>query len=597
MQATITLRDGMFRVSLPNGTAPIPQISEWVGWKRSPKGTYSAPLWASSALAPRSAPGIQVVWSLEASHARDELLARLNRARCDTVLPLKYKAPTEREPRLHQWAAIHAAREMGWNVLLNDDMGLGKTSEALWMAQDAHATRVLVICPASVKFNWKAEIEATLGESWSTFVVDGAPKKRAQTLADLAGSSAADLHAHGTVCVINYDLLRCLTPDQRTQLNVWISGIGMLICDESHYLKNRKSERTKLVQALGTFAKFRLLLTGTPIMNQADDLFSQVQICRPGTWTSYHDFAKRHLVITRVTFGAREVMKVTGTKNLDQLNAVLNTMQIQRKKEDVLDLPPKVYTYPELELDDITRRVYVAMKNHAKLEMKALAAAGFTSIFDPRAKSAVEAAMRCEQIAQGFVGGIPDPVMLNLSKNGLLKHAEKIPGRPNELIFPGSAKLMWLLEKVTDVINQGGQPFILSRFNAPISWLLQELSERKISASMLYGGVPAKERQDAIDWFQQGRAQVMLCQVKVAVGFNLTASQDVLFLGRDWSPAVNEQGTDRTHRMGQAGTVNVQIPIVRKTIETMIHQRLAAKGAEADQALKTVTVQELMEAL
>jgi SNF2 family DNA or RNA helicase len=90
---------------------------------------------------------------------------------------------------------------------------------------------------------------------------------------------------------------------------------------------------------------------------------------------------------------------------------------------------------------------------------------------------------------------------------------------------------------------------------------------------------------------------VLLAQVKMCEGFNAFRSQDVLFLGRDWSPAINAQAEDRAHRMGQKGTVNVQIPIVRKTIEVMIHKRLLDKAADAQQALRSVTIEELMEAL
>jgi len=89
----------------------------------------------------------------------------------------------------------------------------------------------------------------------------------------------------------------------------------------------------------------------------------------------------------------------------------------------------------------------------------------------------------------------------------------------------------------------------------------------------------------------------MFCQVKMAEGFNLHMSQDCIFLGRDWSPAINKQAEGRFHRIGQKGTVNIQIPLVRSTIEVAIHKRLMAKDADAEQALRTVTIAELKEAL
>jgi SNF2 family DNA or RNA helicase len=100
-----------------------------------------------------------------------------------------------------------------------------------------------------------------------------------------------------------------------------------------------------------------------------------------------------------------------------------------------------------------------------------------------------------------------------------------------------------------------------------------------------------------IDEFQDGGRRVMFVQVKIAEGFNLTRSQDAIFFGRDWSPAVNAQAGDRLHRIGQTGTVNIQIPIMRKTFEEYLNKKLAAKERDAEQSLRTVTIGELRKAL
>jgi SNF2 family DNA or RNA helicase len=100
-----------------------------------------------------------------------------------------------------------------------------------------------------------------------------------------------------------------------------------------------------------------------------------------------------------------------------------------------------------------------------------------------------------------------------------------------------------------------------------------------------------------INDFQDGKLKVLLVQVRMAQGFNLTASHDVIFWGRDWSPFVNRQAEARCHRIGTKGTVQIQIPIVRGTIETMIHRKLMAKEADAEQALRFVSIKELKESL
>jgi SNF2 family DNA or RNA helicase len=201
--------------------------------------------------------------------------------------------------------------------------------------------------------------------------------------------------------------------------------------------------------------------------------------------------------------------------------------------------------------------------------------------------------MRCEQIAQGFLGGIPETY---LTKHAafLVKNAEKVDGAPTALIFPQSPKLVWLCEAIEEITGAGRSVVVFSRFNVPLLWLHKQYDADSV---LLTGATATLERQERIELFQRGGRNIMLCQVKLAEGFNLTKASDVLFLGRDWSPAINAQAEARCHRIGTKGTVNVQIPIVTNTIEKMIDKALAAKDADAEQALRNVTVQQLVEAL
>ena len=573
----------------------LPKVSEWVGWRRTPQGNYRAPAYVSSVLSMT----IECRWTPEARVRREELIDRLQRAKTmlelspKTPLPTRRVQPTERMPKRHQEQAIHAIRLMEYRALLGDDMGLGKTSTALWCAHESGAAGMLICCPVSVKFNWQEEIRETLGLRWLSTVINGTPKRRANQIAD---ALFAVREGHRLAVIVNYDLLRHLSDEQREWFQAFAEQ-SICLLDESHYLKNKASNRSREVVEITARAKRVIAMTGTPIRNNAEDLFQQLDIVRPGVWTSYRDFAKRHLVVQKVKFGKREVQKVVGTKNLDDLNAVLNTMIVQRKKGDVLDLPEKTYTYPMLELNGPLLKLYDAMKQFARMTLADLMEADpTTTVFDPRAKSAVEQAMRCEQIAQGFVGGIPEPVMDQLGE-GILRGAQKLPGRPNELVFPAAPKLVWLLDTITDLVSAGAAPIVYTRFNAPMQWLAAELNERGLRPVVLDGSLPATIRQTFINDFKEGIANVLICQVKIAEGWNATRCQDVLFLGRDWSPAINAQAEDRAHRMGQKGTVNVQIPIVLKTIEVMLDQRLRAKDAAAQQALKPMTIAELMDGL
>ena len=492
--------------------------------------------------------------------------------------------PPRRDLFIHQLQALASARLMGYKCLIGDDMGLGKSTLALACFHQSKVDRLLVVCPASVKHNWVREIRATLGEDPMVHLIDGTRKKREKILYDIL-----EMRDQGGVAIINYDLLKHLSEEDTHVLRSWASG-NMVILDESHYIKSKDAKRTKWCREHLALAQFRLCLTGTPVRNMIDDLYSQIDFLRPGMWTSYSDFCRRYLVQVRITVGGRSFFQPKGTKNHAELNKLINTVQIRRLKKDVLDLPPKIRTTPILELDDPSRRIYKAMREMALLDL-----AQFDQnapVFQPKAGSAVDAALRCEQIAQGFVGGIPDNYLKRILPL-LTGHAERIPGRDKELIFPKSTKIKWVVETIDSLLLQGSPPAVVSKYNAPLYWLAEQYQD----FGLINGDISSKKRDDIIQAFQAGELAGILLQVKISEGFNLTRGQDVIFLGRDWSPAVNAQAEERFYRIGTTGTVNILVPVVKGTIEEHINTRLGLKADEAEMALKNMTVGELRDIL
>jgi SWI/SNF-related matrix-associated actin-dependent regulator 1 of chromatin subfamily A len=487
-----------------------------------------------------------------------------------------------RQAMPHQIQALNALNYLEHRAILADDMGLGKTSTALWAFENSGAERLLVVCPASVKFNWEDEVNITLGEDpWlRTMVIHGSRPTRANQLSRLGPNIC--------IAIINYDLLSYLEPTQRTRLQVWIEG-GFLILDESHYIKDRNAARSRHARTFKP--KQCLLLSGTPVRNTVVDLYNQVEAVAPKTWNSFRDFQRRYCVFRPLTInqGRRTIQQFAGVQNEKELNAVMHTVQIRRKKEDVLNLPEKTHTFPKLTLDDSTRRIYRAMKDWGLVQLEELDPD--LNIFNPRAGSAIEVFMRLEQIAQGCIGGIPDPVMSQIA-TWIGKNGSKIEGRGNEIMLPKSAKVLWLLETIKTLIQTDHRPVIFCRFNATLFWLHQNLEWDSLA---LHGQV--KDKHGVIKDFQEGKAPILLCQVKMAEGFNLTRSQDCIFLGRDWSPAQNRQAEDRLHRIGQRGTVNIQVPVVRGTIDMVLHDRLQTKEDSARVVLAKLTVGELKELL
>lgn len=562
-------------------------VSRWPGWrrtriKRDTHSTYQGPLNAVSAVALNET-SLRVDMSADAREAVVRLLTQIHlvEAALTSDKPGTFSI-TDRATMPHQMQALNALEHLGYRAVLADDMGLGKTSTALWAFHRSPSTRALIVCPASVKFNWQEEVEKTLGEEWvdATVVIHGSRKVRADLLAWLP-------RTHGIV-VINYDLLAYLEPAQRTMLQEWMEG-EFLMLDESHYVKDRNAARTRHTRTFKP--KHVLCLSGTPVRNTIVDLYTQVEIVHPKTWNSFTDFTRRYCVFRPLSLngGRRTLQQFAGVQNERELNAVMSTVQIRRKKEEVLDLPEKTRTFPKLEMDDDTRRIYKSMKDWGIKLLDDLDPN--ENIFSPRANSAIEVFLRLEQIAQGVMGGIPEPVMERIS--GLLaKRGLKIEGRPAEIMLPNHPKILWLLECVKTLVQTEQRPVIFCRFNGPLFWLKQNLGYDTI---VLHGGV--RDKHGAVKDFQDGKAKVMLVQVKMAEGFNLTRSQDAIFLGRDWSPAQNLQAEDRLHRIGQRGTVNIQVPVLRGTVDTVLHDRLAMKESSARTVLAKLTVGELKELL
>ena len=623
MQAHVRLDGQMVQIlgGEPGGLDDLHKIiSTWAGWSRRPAAAafpdggrrcslFHARLWPATVVPLLGVTQIELEWADDGLEPflRDVVLGRLTAAKTELEPPPGHHAPLKwpdewagRQPMPHQVQAIRALAAMDYRAILADDMGLGKTASAVWAWQQSGAPRALIICPKTVKRNWQREIWETLKDT-SVFLIDGTPKKRASVCSEI---QAAIPNEGRQAVIVNYDLLHRLPDRERGIVKAWCTG-NFLICDESHYIKSRSAGRTKFVlehlaPAEGG-AGGRLLLSGTPVRNTLEDLWSQVQAVRPGTWSSFHQFDKFHLIRSPLVIDTgrktrsgtpitKTITPVRQSKNRDQLNAVMNTLQVRRKKEDVLSLPPKIFTYPDFDLDPPTAKIYRAMKEQALIELADLGPD--TPIFHPQAKSALEATLRLEQIAQGFLGGIPERYLEKITPL-LGKSAAKITGRPGQLMFPNSSKVEWLRETIDSIILQGGRPVVFSRFNTPLFWLVEQWP----GAEMMHGGLNMEQRDDVIDRFQRNGIPVLFVQVKIAEGFNLTASQDVIFFGRDWSPAINAQAADRCHRIGQTGTVNVQVPIVSGTFEEYLHKKLAAKDADAQQALKSITIGELRNAL
>lgn len=605
-------------------------VSSWPGWRRmptrgqllgsQPASLYTAACWpAQTLLLCRSS--LEVEWTeqararskaiLEHLEARDVVLragdADLRRTASvpwdvapDPTHPLRQLLP-------HQAAAVRAIELQGGRALLADDMGLGKTATALVSWWRSEHRRLLVVAPKSLLHNWRNEASMFLGppELIPAFVYAGTDKERANTRAaaeHLLRRGPLFLNAVDgrAILILNYDSLRVLNEQWKTLVEEWVAH-QWLICDESHAVKSVTSERTKLTRALSERARGVVLLSGTPVRNTSEDLFSQLEIVRPGSWTSHNSFVDRYLVRVpmEIPQGPRKrtILVVRGQKNTHELSVVTNTMMIRRHRDTIEGLPPKIVTRPSIDLDDATRELYNGMKNKAvALIGDFLRIDDNAPIFEPRAKSALEAAMRCEQICQGFLGKVPDEY-LEIIRPWIGNELVRIPGLDNSLALPSAPKLRWIIDLIEEIaVVRGERIAVISRFNAPLFYL-QSLPEFAARTTMLVGSMSAIQREESVQAFQSAKKSVMLAQVALCEGWNAQACTDVIFLGRSWSPAANEQAEARFHRIGSKGTVNIQIPMCRGTIEERIDKRLSGKAEDAERAVKSLTLKELSDML
>jgi len=591
-------RDFLLLEGTQHGDTAHQAIMELPGWRPCKIGEHGVPKQGTYYVGPLLPASVAALKGLQqrlvitlddgvglAMQRVEERIRRAKTALASTALGTSTVGARDLMP--HQQQALLAAEallpEEGGGLLLADDMGLGKTTVALAFAAMRNAPRILVICPASVKWNWQREVHKIFSDekTWWTYVYDGTPQARGANLAALQGSAAKDWPR---VIVTNYDLVgappksktdkprSAMAEEWRCFLERYVQGV-LLIVDESHYIKDEDSDRSRATAAVARAARWRLLLTGTPIRNTARDLWHQLEVAQPGIWRNCWDFERRYMRHVMVKMGARKIRKLVGWRATDELGHISSFHMIRRRKDVLPGLPPKMPPiYYDIEMDEVTKRHYLKMRDWWLYEFADVP--DDESVFSARARSMLEATIRLQQIAQGFISG---------------------PPFEDQRWIQDNAKASWLCQQASDLLAADRKPVVWSQFNRPLQVMAEMLQDRcKVPTILFTGELASSERQAHLDTFATEEKAIFLGQVKIAEGFNLTTSQDVIFYGRDWSPAVNAQAEDRVHRIGQTGTVSIHIPLVRGTIEHKMHQILEAKGETSKAVL---TMAELREAV
>jgi SNF2 family DNA or RNA helicase len=415
------------------------------------------------------------------------------------------------------------------SVLLADDMGLGKSLQALTVAAvDCEKGRgayfhILIVAPVTLKGNWVEEIEKFT--HFSYLVLEGTPAQRKAQLDEFDAD----------ILIVNYEQLK----PHLAALNAF--GFDVAIFDEAHYIKNYKSKRTKAAHALN--AKRFLLLTGSPLLNQVNDLWSPLHMIDPGEYPRYWSFVSRYAV-----FGGFRDQEIVGVKNQAELTGSLKQVMIRRAKADVLDLPDKQYIQVWIDLIHEQRALYKQAVEEMKIDLPD----------DPNGMELENALTRMLRLKQ--ICGTTATVL----------------GQDHD----HSAKLDRVEELVAEIIGSGERAVVFTQFRGVLAALTRRLEEDGIKIYTLHGDVPPADRVGVVNDWAADEPSVLLAMIQVAgVGLNMTAARKCIFVDKLFVPKLNEQAEDRLHRIGADTKQPIQIfeLLCRNTIEQRVESILARK--------------------
>lgn len=418
-------------------------------------------------------------------------------------------------------AWLQFLREHALSGILADDMGLGKTAQTLaHLLLEKESGRLdqpaLVILPTSLIYNWKSEA-ARFAPGLSVLSLHGPERK----------SRFAEIPQHDVV-LTTYPLL------WRDADELMQHAYHMLILDEAQTVKNAQSQSAEAVRKLQ--ARHRLCLTGTPLENHLGELWSQFDFLLPGFLGSAKQF-NRHW--------RTPIEKLGDIDRRDLLARRIRPFILRRKKEDVAtELPPKTIIVRSVELEGGQRDLYETVR--AAMDAKVrdeIAQRGFA-----RSQIVIlDALLKLRQVCC-------DPRLVKAMT------ARKVSER---------AKLDLLMEMLPELVEEGRRILLFSQFTSMLALIEKELDRIGLSYVTLTGDT--NDRETPIRRFQEGEVPVFLISLKAGgVGLNLTAADTVIHYDPWWNPAVENQATDRAHRLGQDKPVFVYKLIVSGSIEEKI---------------------------
>ena len=461
-----------------------------------------------------------------------------------TVEDNDFEVPTELEPILREYQKkgflwLKTLQYNGFGGILADDMGLGKTLQviAFLVSCDREEEKkegirsALIVSPASLVYNWSSEFRK-FAPGLPVRMVTGSAAERAQTVQD-----AGDRE----ILITSYDLLK---RDLELYKNL---KFAVQVIDEAQMIKNHTTQAAKAVK--GIEADFKLALTGTPVENRLSELWSIFDYLMPGFLYSYQKFHEE-LENPIVQNSDETVMK--------RLQKMISPFVLRRLKKDVLtDLPDKLEETMVAQLSGEQQKLYDA---HVKRMML----------------------MLDKQSEEEF----------KTSKITILSEITKLrqlccdPGLIYEDYRGESAKLEMCINMIKNAVEGGHKLLLFSQFTSMLDRIAGRLKIEKIGYYLLTGSTTKEKRAEMVEAFAEDSVPVFLISLKAGgTGLNLTAADMVIHFDPWWNLAVQNQATDRAHRIGQQNVVNVYKLVMKDTIEENILKLQEKKRELADQIL------------
>jgi len=459
-------------------------------------------------------------------------------------------------------------QRFGLNGILADDMGLGKTLQTLTAverAREATGSRlpVLIICPTSVMLNWRSEIGKFL-EASETLLFHGPSRGRQVTRMTAAAGDPPD--SPGLYVITSFD---CARIDHDTLNRIpWL----YVIVDEGHTIKNPDAQRSKAIKTIP--GRHKLALTGTPIQNKLEELWSLFDFVMPGFLDARAAFRRHYTVNNRVDWPAVN----------DRLIPRIRPFVLRRLKSAVArDLPEKIVVERQVPLTPLQVTLYNAVRDSVEFR---------------RMREAVE--------AHG-VARSQTHIFAALSKLQNICNHPAIEAGPvhSRSALPGdSGKLELLQELIEEVVDGGHRALVFSQSTRVLDLVAHWFGQWGVTSLRIDGSTPALDRAKLADRFNADASiDAFLLSTRAAgTGLNLVGADTVIFYDHDWNPANDAQAMDRAYRIGQTKNVTVYKLVSRGTLEEKILARQSEKlvlaegviGAEAGD-FKDLSREELLD--